>query len=493
MDPENDPEKASEKTSTPITTTYAEAEAEYLVAFTIPQDPTNPKCWPTYQKWCTTLVLSSTGFNRIAVSTIMAPALPMVASELHMTSLESVMAMSVYLLATAFGPLLIGPLSELYGRRVVLHTTSVWFLIWNIVCGFAHTKGLLIAARLMAGLGASAIYALGSGVLGDVWRSDERGRSLGIYSLLPLFGAAAGPIVGGYITEYTTWRWMFWSTSIFQAIMIVISIPLFRETHGPTILRHKAKELRCSTGNSRYYTEDEALGKGRSISWVLMRSFSRPIRLLLFHPIIQVQACLSAFDYGITYITLSTYSDIWTLEYHESISKSGLHYLAMCLGEIVGAQIGGPLLDLVFRRMKQRANGVEMPEFRVPIMIPSFVLIPLGLLVFGWAAQKHAPWIVVDLGAFVLCFGMQIGGQALQAYVIDSYPDHTGSASAASQFLRSLTAFGFPLFAPKMYQVLGHGWGNSTLAFVAIAIGIPAPLGIWWYGPRLRAKGLSSY
>ncbi|TEY59416.1 hypothetical protein BOTCAL_0193g00180 [Botryotinia calthae] len=195
MDLENDPEKASEKTSTPITTTYAEVDAEYLVAFTIPQDPTNPKCWPTYQKWHTTLVLSSTGFNRIAVSTIMAPALHIVASELHMTSLESVMAMSVYLLATAFGPLLIGPLSELYGRRVVLHTTNIWFLIWNIVCGFARTKELLIAARLMAGLGASAIYALGSGVLGDVWRSDERGRSLGIYSLLQLFGAAAGPII----------------------------------------------------------------------------------------------------------------------------------------------------------------------------------------------------------------------------------------------------------------------------------------------------------
>ncbi|KAF7912563.1 uncharacterized protein EAF01_001584 [Botrytis porri] len=406
----------------------------------------------------------------------MALALPIIASELHMTSLESVMAMSVYSLATAFGPLLIGPLSELYRRRVVLHTAKIWFLIWNIVCGFAQTKGLLIAARLMAGLGANAIYA-----------------SLGIYSLLPLFGAAAGPIIGGYITEYTTWRWMFWSTSTFQAILIVISIPLFRETHGPTILRHKAKELRRSTGNARYYTGDEALGNGRSVSWVLMRSFSRPIRSLLFHPITLVQACLSALDSGITYITLSTYSDIWTVEYHESISKSGLHYLAMCPGEIVGAQIGGPLLDLVFRRMKQRTNGVEMPEFRVPIIIPSFILIPIGILVSGWAAQKHAPWIVVDLGAFGLCFGMQISGQTLQAYVIDSYPYHTSSASAASQFLCGLTAFGFPLFPPRMYQVLGHGWGNSTLAFIAIAIGIPAPLGIWWYGPRLRAKALSSY
>lgn len=131
-----------------------------------------------------------------------------------------------------------------------------------------------------------------------------------------------------------------------------------------------------------------------------------------------------------------------------------------------------------------------MPEFRVPIMVPPAIVTPLGLFVYGWAAQKHAHWIVVDLEAFVLCFGMQIGGQALQAYVIDSYPDHTSSASAASQFLKSLTAFGFPLFAPKMYQALGYGWGNSTLAFVAITIGIPAPLGIWWYGPRLRAKAL---
>lgn len=128
-----------------------------------------------------------------------------------------------------------------------------------------------------------------------------------------------------------------------------------------------------------------------------------------------------------------------------------------------------------------------MPEFRVPIMVPPAIVTPLGLFVYGWAAQKHAHWIVVDLGAFVLCFGMQIGGQA---YVIDSYPDHTSSASAASQFLKSLTAFGFPLFAPKMYQALGYGWGNSTSAFVAITIGIPAPLGIWWYGPRLRAKAL---
>jgi len=79
------------------------------------------------------------------------------------------MALSIYLLATAFGPLVIGPLSEIYGGKKILHLSNIWFLIWNITCGFANTKELLIAARFLAGFGASSIYALAGGVLGDVW------------------------------------------------------------------------------------------------------------------------------------------------------------------------------------------------------------------------------------------------------------------------------------------------------------------------------------
>jgi len=126
------------------------------------------------------------------VSTIMAPALTTIAIELHMSHIESVMALSIYLLATAFGPLVIGPLSEVYGREKILHASNVWFLVWNIVCGFAKTKEVLIAARFLAGFGASSIYALAGGVLGDIWRPEQRGKSLGVYLLIPLLGAAIG-------------------------------------------------------------------------------------------------------------------------------------------------------------------------------------------------------------------------------------------------------------------------------------------------------------
>ncbi|KAF8859304.1 MFS general substrate transporter [Acephala macrosclerotiorum] len=148
----------------------------FLVAFERPYDAENPLDWTTSRKWSVTDVLSATGFNRIMVSTITAPALGTIAHELNMTSAESAMALSIYLLATAFGPLLIGPLSEIYGRQVVLHASSVWFLVWNIACGFANTKELLIASRFLAGFGASSIYALAGGVLGDVWRPEQRGR-----------------------------------------------------------------------------------------------------------------------------------------------------------------------------------------------------------------------------------------------------------------------------------------------------------------------------
>ena len=164
----------------------------FLVAFAEPYDPENPKDWPTGRKWAVTDAISATGFNRIMVSTIMAPALSTIAKEFNMNSAESAMALSIYLLATAFGPLVIGPLSEVYGRKPILHVSNIWFLVWNIACGFANGRDMLIASRFLAGFGASAIYALANGVLGDVWRPEQRGRSLGFYMLIPLLGAAVG-------------------------------------------------------------------------------------------------------------------------------------------------------------------------------------------------------------------------------------------------------------------------------------------------------------
>jgi len=463
----------------------------FLVTFSPQFDASNPKDWPTSRKWAVTDVMSATGFNRIMVSTIMAPALSTIASELNMSSTEAAMALSIYLLATAFGPLVIGPLSEVYGRKRVLHASNVWFLVWNIVCGFATTKEVLIASRFMAGFGASSIYALAGGVLGDIWRPEQRGRSLAVYLLIPLFGAAVGPIIGGFMAGRTTWRWMFWSTSIFQGVMVAVSFTVFRETYAPVILKRKAEGLRRNTGDARYYTVHERMVEQKSLLSILVKALTRPLRLLMFHPLIQITCVLEAFSYGLLYVVLSSFAELWIHHYQFRVELSGLHYIAIALGEVVGSQFGGRFMDFYRRRQQTRLSGdsgaVE-PEHRLKLAFPGLVVWPLALVFYGWAAQYRLHWSAVDVGIFFMCIGLQMGDLPISAYVIESYGEHTSSAIAATQFPRSLAAFLFPLFAPKMYQELGYGWGNTVLALVGFPLGALVTIVLWRYGKQLRLK-----
>lgn len=423
----------------------------------------------------------------------MAPAIDTIADELNMSTTESTMALSVYLLATAFGPMVIGPLSEVYGRSSIFHFTNIWFLVWNLICGFANSKALLIAARLLAGFGASAVYSMAYGVLGDVWSAEQRGRSLSMYLLVPLTGAAIGPIVSGFIVQYSTWRWMFWSTTVLQAILELSSLFLFYETYAPVLLRRRAEKLRKETGDSRHHAEIEMRESGRSAVWKVGRSLSRPIRLLAFHPIIQIQALLAGINYGLLYFALASFSSLYVSAYGESIAISGLHYIAICTGEVLGSQLCGPLMDYIYKRLTSRTGEAHVPELRIPLLLPGALFTPIGFLLYGWAAQHHLFWLVVDVGAALLSLGMQIFGTTLQAYVMDAYPEHISSASAATQVLKSLLAFAFPLFSSKMYETLGYGWGNSLLAFLSIGIALPATGILWRFGARLRAKQQSSY
>lgn len=466
----------------------------------------NPQDWSGGRKWIATDVLSATGFNRIMVSTIMAPALTTIAAELHMSPTEAALSLSIYLLATAFGPLFIGPLSEVYGRRTVMHVSNVWFLVWNIACGFAKTKQVLIASRFLAGFGASAIYSLSSGVLGDLWRAEQRGRTLSYYALIPLLGAAVGPIIGGFMAGRTTWRWMFWATSCFQAVMVAIAMFTFPETYAPLILRRKAAKIRKETGDSRYYTAEERLIGQRSVVSTISRAMQRPYRLLTTHPITQITAVVKGFEYGLLYVVLSTYSGLWIDRYGQSVEVSGLHYIAVSLGEIIGSQVSGRVMDWHYK--KQGDAAVGKPESRLSLTIPGLILGGIGTLMYGWTAQCLVHWAVVDLAIIIMMGSQQMvmtiskrfqctlcgrvaNSWIVMAYVIDVYGPYTSSASSANQFVSSLCAFLFPLFAPSMYSKLGYGWGNTLLGGIWIIMAFPLPFLLPRYGPKLREKGRS--
>lgn len=127
-------------------------------------------------------------------------------------------------------------------------------------------------------------------------------------------------------------------------------------------------------------------------------------------------------------------------------------------------------------------------RFRVPLMIPGAVLVPIGLFIYGWSAQYRTHWIVPNIGAAIFAAGTIVGFQCIQTYIVDSYTRYAASAVGAATVLRSLAGFGFPLFAPYMYAKLDYGWGNSLLAFIGIGLGFPAPFLLWRFGEKLRKR-----
>lgn len=418
---------------------------------------------------------------------MVAPALTAIGKEFNISSeIELSLTLSIFVLAYAVGPLFLGPLSEMYGRVIVLQTSNLLYLFFNLGCGLAKTKSQLILFRFLSGLGGSAPLALGGGVLSDLFDAEERGRAISIYSLAPLLGPAIGPIAGGFITENTTWRWVFYATTIADALIQISGLFFLQETYPPVLLHRKKLKLIKETGNESLHTEYDR--PDRTVFKTLKISLSRPFILLGTQVIVQVLALYMAYLYGLMYLVLSTFPKLWELEYGESVSIGGLNYISLGVGFFLGTQICAPLQDGIYRKLKARNNGVGRPEFRVPLMIPGAVLVPVGLFWYGWTAEKHTHWILPNIGAAIFAAGVIIGFQCIQTYIVDAYTRYAASAIGAATVLRSLAGFGFPLFAPYMYSALGYGWGNSLLGFLAVGLGCPAPILLWWYGEKLRKR-----
>ncbi|KAL4905968.1 hypothetical protein BDW74DRAFT_14783 [Aspergillus multicolor] len=473
----------------PEATKAASINADYhtkdpdLVTWSGPDDLEDPKNWPNNLKWQNTCTVSLFVFISPVSSSMIAPAMQKLGSDLGMhTDIEIYLSMAIFILAYTIGPMFFGPASELYGRVRLLQVSNVWYLAWNLGCGFAKTKAQLFAFRFLAGIGGSAPLAIGGGAIGDMWSAEERGKAMGVYTLGPLFGPAIGPIAGGFIAQYSTWRWVFWSTSGAAIVVQLAGLIWLRECHPATLLRKRRDRLIKETRNNDLHVEEKA----EALIYKLLHAFERPVLLFITQPIVTCMALYMAYLFGVTYLMLATFPDIWTEVYNEPLGISSLNYTSIALGSIAGLFLNLKVVDSVYITLKTRNNNIGKPEFRMPALLVGSMISTIGLFWYGWSiGTTH--WIMPNIGAAIFAAGTISCLQGMQTYIVDSYQTYAASAMAACAILRSLAGFGFPLFAPYMYNTLGYGWGTSVLAFVTMAIGWTAPFGFWRFGPTLRA------
>ncbi|KAI0773545.1 MFS polyamine transporter [Fomes fomentarius] len=470
-------------------------DATYVVDCDGHDDPKNPKNWKFSKKWAITLVVSSYTFMSPLSSSMMAPASQRIAAELGITN-SSLIALltSIYVLGYALGPLLLGPISEIFGRARVLQAANFWYLAWNLACGFARNKGEMITFRFLSGFGGSGTLSIGGGVLGDVWLPEQRGQAVAIYSLAPMLGPVVGPVCGAWIAEKGDWRWVvhalyFWAPTIVSVAVQLVGLFFLQETYAPVLLEQKARLIRKEMDAEKGQTRDvRSIYDCADREWsnIVQQALLRPFMLLFREPIIQLFGCYMAFVYGTLYLFLTTVTSIFEGVYKQSVGIAGLHYIALGLGLSVISQINAHFIDVVYKYLCAKNDGVGKPEFRLPSMVPGTILLPIGLLLTGWSARESVHWIVPDIGILVVGAGMVLNFQTIQTYIIDAFTLYAASALAAVTLLRSLAGFGFPLFAPSMYKTLGYGKGDTILACAATVIGIPAPFLFWKYGERIR-------
>jgi EmrB/QacA subfamily drug resistance transporter len=141
--------------------------------------------------------------------TIVATALPTITAELGGLDQLS-WVVTGYLLASTISTPLYGKLGDLYGRKRVFQAAIVIFLVGSALCGQAQGMGELIAFRTVQGLGGGGLIVLAQAIIGDVVSPRDRGRYQGIFGAVFGISSVAGPLIGGFLVDNASWRWIFY-------------------------------------------------------------------------------------------------------------------------------------------------------------------------------------------------------------------------------------------------------------------------------------------
>lgn len=404
-DPEIERRRALEKeTGVPADNIPLDASPSDLVGWDGESDPHKPINWSNAKKAKNIVVICYCTFLTPLGSTMFAPAIQQVMGTYHSSNpLLASFVVSVWILGYFFGPLFLGPLSEMYGRLPVYLVCNVLFTVFNVATALSPSLAALVVFRFLAGTFGGCPITIGAGTFGDLIKHENRGKIIAIWSLGPLMGPILGPIAGGYMGQSIGWRWICWVLSIASGVGAIASFLFQEETYPPILLDRKVARLKKETGNQNLRT---ALNVDRKASALFGRSIIRPLRLLFLSPIVATFSLYQGIIYGYMYLLFTTFPLVFQFQYHFSTGTIGLTYLGMGIGSLIGLVAAGMASDRLLKKLA--GTGRYKPEYRLPPLIPACFCIPIGLFWYGWSADQKTHWIVPILGTVFIGIGVNV-------------------------------------------------------------------------------------
>ncbi|KAF9446143.1 MFS general substrate transporter [Macrolepiota fuliginosa MF-IS2] len=379
---------------------------------------TDPLNYPIWLKLLILFQVSILAFLATLNVAIVNPAVVLLADEFHIPQVTATYQTTVAIGTSAIGPLLFIPIANVYGRRPIYLFTLLIGFASAIGSAEAKSYGTLILARIFNGSGAATAAVLGAGTISDMCYMHQRGKAMGLYTVMLTNGGHLAPIIGGYVARSHGWRWCFWTGAMLNGAMLVICVFLLPETIYTRPSSSYDEALADLVKNDELDDAEvkELLKHGEiyhSPPFSLWTYFTRlklwdvsPERHLkprhfvvkplgmLKYPSVAIPALFYGVIYGFASIEPALIvTTLFTRIYHFDTVQNGLaNGISLLVGASLGELCSGPVTDVMMQRARRRALGqgkTAAAEVRLHGIWTGAITVPVGLLIF--CTNKYVP------------------------------------------------------------------------------------------------------
>lgn len=385
--------------------------------------------------------------------TIVATALPTIVADLGDAGRQSWVVTS-YLLASTIATALAGKFGDLFGRKRVFQVAVLFFVVGSVFCGLAQSMTMLVAARALQGVGGGAITVTASALIGEVVPLRDRGRYQGMLGAVFGVTTVVGPLLGGYFTDYLTWRWAFWINLPVSVVVILVAaaaIPSLTAYTKPQVdyvgilfigLGAAGLTLATSWGGTLYPWGSGTIiglfvGAAAALGvfvWVETRVPQPILPIRLFGSPVFTVCCVLSFVVGFAMLGAMTFLPTF-MQYVDGVSAttSGLRTLPMVAGMLITSTGSGSLVGRTGRYK-------VFPVVGTALMTLAFVLMS--------RMDGSTPALVQSVYLFILGAGIGLSMQVLVLIVQNtSNFEDLGVATSGVSFFRTIgSSFGAAIF-----------------------------------------------
>ncbi|KAF5559638.1 multidrug resistant protein [Fusarium napiforme] len=466
------------------------SEQPIIVQWNGPNDPENPYNWSRKKKWFAVGLGLFATFISMMNGTIITTAHEAIGEDFNVSDENfphSYWPVASWGLGGALFSLVLLPIMEDFGMRLVFLLVYTVFLCFLIPVGVAPNYATLIITRFFSGGCCTILANAVAGIIGNVFATD-RARTIptGLYIMIYLNASSLGPVIGAAIFQFLPWRWIGYIELIWTGVFFPIFILAMPETRGSAILTARAKKLRKQGKNA--YSQKEL--ESKSILHDIWTSIQRPLYMLCTESVVFISTIWTAFSLGVIYVFTQSVEQVFTALYGWNAIEAGYVQAAIVIGEILGFGLCVLTNNWYYASASRNKEvpGTPIPEARLyAAVIGGFIGVTGGMFVYAWTSYSSVHWIGPAIGLMLVGLGTEAVVVSIANYLIDAYSNYAGSAIGATVLGENLGVAFLPLASSSMYTNLGFHWASSLLGFISLVLAA-APIGVFIWGKEIRAR-----